>query len=45
MLIRTLGSAVYEMDVVNITVEVNVGEGNGVGYFLCWSKRHYSFHT
>ncbi len=34
MLIRTFGSAVYGVDAVTITVEVNVGEGNGVGYFL-----------
>jgi magnesium chelatase family protein len=34
MLIRTFGSAVYGVNAVTITVEVNVGEGNGVGYFL-----------
>lgn len=34
MLVRTFGSAVYGVDAVTITVEVNVGEGNGVGYFL-----------
>jgi magnesium chelatase family protein len=34
MLIRTFGSAVYGVDAVTITVEVNVGEGNGMGYFL-----------
>lgn len=34
MLVRTFGSAVHGVDAVTITVEVNVGEGNGVGYFL-----------
>ncbi len=34
MLVRTFGSAVYGVDAVTITVEVNVGEGNGLGYFL-----------
>jgi magnesium chelatase family protein len=34
MLVRTFGSAVYGVDAVTITVEVNVSEGNGVGYFL-----------
>jgi len=34
MLIRTFGSAVYGVDAVTITIEVNVSEGNGVGYFL-----------
>ena len=34
MLIRTFGSAVYGVNAVTITIEVNAGQGNGIGYFL-----------
>jgi magnesium chelatase family protein len=34
MLVRTFGSAVYGVNAINVTIEVNVAEGNGVGYFL-----------
>jgi len=34
MLVRTFGSAVYGVNAVTISVEVNVSDGNGVGYFL-----------
>ncbi len=34
MLVKTFGSAVYGVSAVTITIEVNMGEGNGVGYFL-----------
>lgn len=34
MLVRTFGSAVYGVNAVTITIEVNVSEGAGVGYFL-----------
>lgn len=34
MLIRTFGSAVYGVNAVTITMEVNAGQGSGIGYFL-----------
>ncbi len=34
MLVRTFGSAVYGVNAINVTIEVNVAEGNGIGYFL-----------
>jgi len=34
MLIRTFGSAVYGVNAVTITIEVNAGPGSGIGYFL-----------
>lgn len=34
MLIRTFGSAVYGVSAVTITIEVNAGQGAGIGYFL-----------
>lgn len=34
MLIRTYGSVVYGVNAITVTVEVNVGESNGIGYFL-----------
>ena len=32
MLVKTFGSAVYGVEAINITIEVNVGEGQG--YFV-----------
>ncbi|OYU94611.1 MAG: magnesium chelatase [Bacteroidetes bacterium B1(2017)] len=34
MLIRTFGSAVYGVNAVTISIEVNAGSGPGIGYFL-----------
>lgn len=34
MLIRTFGSAVYGVNAVTITIEVNASPGAGIGYFL-----------